>query len=72
MLVNSCTTKTPSTALPNADFLRQNRILKGKPIILVCCVGVPMPLIGKSGRNEGVMYVFDYRGQSWFLGIYVF
>ena len=42
MLVNSSTLKTPSTALPNADFLRQNRILKGKPIILVCCVGIPM------------------------------
>ena len=48
MLVNSGTLKTPSTPLPNADFLRQNRILKGKPIILVCCVGIPMPLIAVS------------------------
>ena len=48
MLVNSGTLKTPLTPLANANFLRQNRILKGKPIILVCCVGVPMPLIAVS------------------------
>ena len=48
MLVNSCTTKKPSTVFLSADFLTQNRILKGKPIILVCCVGVPMPLIAVS------------------------
>ena len=43
MLVNSGTIRMPSTELPKADFLRQNRLLKGKPIILVCCVSFPMP-----------------------------
>ena len=45
MLVNSGTIRMPSTELPKADFLRQNRLLKGKPIILVCCVSFPMPYI---------------------------
>lgn len=34
----------PLTAVLNTDFLMQNRIPKGKAIILVCCVGFPMPL----------------------------
>ena len=38
----------PLTAVLNTDFLMQNRIPKGKVIILVCCVGFPMPLIAVS------------------------
>lgn len=45
MVVNPGTLKTPSTALPSADFLTQNRILEAKPIILVCCVSFPMLFI---------------------------
>jgi hypothetical protein len=58
MLVTSNTHKTLSTALPNVDFMMQNKILQDNQIIVVCDVDFPISTLAVSPVETKACYLF--------------
>lgn len=58
MLLTSNTHKTLSTALPNDDFMIQNRTLQDSPNIIVCDVDFPIRTLGLSPVETKACYLF--------------